>query len=260
MTNVSPNLKTNYTKTAGVAYVLIIVLALLPSAIFDVGSLLKARDAAHNFVGDEGIFKVGIAIELLMFILVMVLSWSLYIVLKPVNKNLALFGLTFRFAEAILGCVVIIFYLAIIMLLSGADYLQVFEAEQLQALARFFLKLSAIGYNVLLVIMGIGGIAYCYLFYISRYIPRFLSGWGVITYSTMVGYGLINIAVHNPPSELAYAMAPGALFEVLIGLWLVFKGLSVNREQAVNQKQPINQEQAVNQKQALNQDQAANIK
>jgi len=30
---------------------------------------------------------------------------------------------------------------------------------------------------------------------------------------------------------LAYAMAPGALFEVTIGLWLAFKGISVKKSQ-----------------------------
>jgi len=224
-------MKNNYTYVAGITYVLIIVLSLIPSAIFDMGSLLKAKNAVDNIIGQEGIFRIGIAIEFSMFILVMVLSWALYIMLKPVNKNLALFGLIFRFSEAVLGCVVIIFYLAILMLLSGADYLQVFQPEQLQALARFFGKLGGAGYYILLITMGIGAIAYCYLFYISRYIPKVLAAWGIITYSTMVAYGFINIIFHNPPSELAYAMAPGALFEVTIGLWLTFKGISANQKQ-----------------------------
>jgi len=234
MTNTSSNMKNNNTYVAGITYVIIIVLALIPSAIFDLGSLLKAKNAADNIVGQEGIFRIGIAIELLMFILVMVLTWALYIILKPVNKNLALFGLIFRFSEAVLGCVVIIFYLTILMLLSGADYLQVFQPEQLQALARFFGKLGGVGYFILLITMGIGGVAYCYLFFISNYIPRILSAWGVITYSTMVVYGFINIILHNPPAELAYAMAPGALFEVTIGLWLAIKGISVNQNQTAD--------------------------
>lgn len=234
MTNASSNVRTNYTSIAGIAYVLIIVLALIPSAIFDMGSLLKAKNAADNIIGQEGIIRIGIAIEFLMFILVMVLSWALYIILKPVNKSIALFGLIFRFSEAVLGCVVIMFYLTILMLLSGAEYLQVFQPEQLQALARFFGKLGGVGYHILLITMGIGGVAYCYLFYISRYIPRALSAWGVITYSTMVVYGFINIILHNPPAELAYAMAPGALFEVTIGLWLAFKGISINQNQTAS--------------------------
>ena len=172
MTKASLNVKNNYTKIAGIAYVLIIVLALIPTSIFDIGSILKAKNAADNIAGQEGIFRIGIAIEFLMFVLVMVLSWALYIILKPVNKNLALFGLIFRFGEAILGCIVIVFYLTILMFLSGADYLQVFEQAQLQALALFFLKLSGVGYDILLFIMGIGGVVYCYLFYISGYIPR----------------------------------------------------------------------------------------
>ncbi len=234
MTNTSSNVKNNYTIIAGITYALIIVLSLIPSAIFDMGSLLKAKNAADNIIGQEGIIRIGIAIEFLMFILVMVLSWALYIILKPVNKSIALFGLLFRFSEAVLGCVVIMFYLAILMLLSGAEYLQAFQPEQLQALARFFGKLGGVGYYLLLITMGIGAIAYCYLFYISRYIPRVLAAWGIFTYATMVAYGFINIIVHNPPSELAYAMAPGALFEITIGLWLAFKGISVKKSQTAS--------------------------
>ena len=229
MTKPSPNVKTNYTTIAGIAYVLIIILSLIPSSIFDLGSILKAEHAAKNIIGYEGVFRIGIAIEFSMFMLVMVLSWALYIILKPVNKNLALLGLIFRFGEAILGCVVIIFYLAILMFLSGAEYLQVFEPAQLQALARFFLKLHGVGFYILLAIMGVGGVVYCYLFYISSYIPRILSVWGIITYLTMVAYGFVNIILQNPPAELMYAMAPGALFEISIGLWLFFKGVSVNQ-------------------------------
>jgi len=231
MTNTSSTIKNKYTMIAGITYVMIIVLSLIPGAIFDLGSILKGKNAVENMVGQEGLFRVGLAIEFLMFILVMVLSWALYIILKPVNKGVALFGLLFRFSEAVLGCVVIMFYLAILMLLSGADYLQSFQPEQLQALARFFGKLGGVGYYILLFTMGVGAIAYCYLFYISRYIPRALAVWGIITYSTMIAYGFINIIVHNPPSELAYAMAPGALFEVTIGLWLTFKGISINKQQ-----------------------------
>ena len=231
MDNSLANVKNNYTKIAGITYVLVIVLALIPTAIFDVSSLLKAKHAADNIVGQESLFRIGIAIEFLMFILVMVLAWALYVILKSVSKKIALLGLIFRFGEALLGCVVIMLYLTILMLLSGAEYLQAFEPAQLQALARFFLKLSGVGYDILLVIMGIGGVAYCYLFYISNYIPRILSAWGIFTYSTMVAYGFINIILHDAPSELAYAMTPGALFELCIGLWLLFKGISVKQNQ-----------------------------
>jgi hypothetical protein len=234
MTNSSINVKNNYTKIAGITYALIIIIATFPPMIFDIGSLLKAENAAVNIVGQEGVFRIAIATEFLMFVLVMVLSWALYVLLKPVNKNIALLGLIFRFGEAILGCVVILFYLTILMLLSGAEYLQVFEPVQLQALSSFFLKLSGIGYNILLFIMGVGGVAYCYLFYTSKYIPRVLSVWGVFTYSTMLAYGFSKIVLHNPPSELVYAMVPGALFELTIGLWLVFKGVSVNQNQTVS--------------------------
>ena len=233
MTNSLINVKNNYTKIAVITYALIIIIATFPPMIFDISSLLKAENAADNILGQEGLFRIAISIEFLMFVLVMVLSWALYVLLKPVNKNLALLGLIFRFGEALLGCVVIMFYLTILIFLSGAEYLQAFEPAQLQALSSFCLKLSGIGYNILLFIMGVGGVAYCYLFYTSNYIPRILSVWGIITYSTMVAYGFLNIVLHNAPSELVYAMVPDALFELTIGLWLVFKGISVNQNHSI---------------------------
>ena len=157
MANSLVNIKNNYTKIAGITYALIIIIATLPSMVFDVGSLLKAENAVDSLVGQESILRVAIAIEFIMFVLVMVLSWSLYVLLKPVNKNLAVLGLIFRFGEALLGCVVIMFILTILLLLSGAEYLQAFEPAQLQTLARFFLNLYGIGYDILLFIMGIGG-------------------------------------------------------------------------------------------------------
>ncbi|QBG36109.1 DUF4386 domain-containing protein [Litorilituus sediminis] len=222
--------KNTYTKIAGLTYAIIIIIATFPPLIFDMGALLKTPNAADNIIGQEGTFRLALTVEFIMFVLVMVLSWALYVLLKPVNKNLALFGLIFRFGEALLGCVVIMLYLGILLLLSSNEYLQAIEPAQLQALAYFFLKLTGIGFYILLLIMGIGGIAFCYLFYVSRYIPKFLSIWGIITYASMVIYGLINIAIHDAAKELAYAMAPGALFELIIGLWLMFKGIS--RKQA----------------------------
>ncbi len=50
----------------------------------------------------------------------------------------------------------------------------------------------------------------------------------------MIIYGFINITLQNAPPELAYAMAPGALFEISIGLWLVFKGIAVNQNQTAS--------------------------
>jgi hypothetical protein len=114
MTNSLINVKNNYTKVAGITYALIIIIAIFPPLIFDISSLLKAENAADYIVGQEGVFRIAIAIEFLMFVLVMVLSWALYVLLKPVNKNIALLGLIFRFGEALLGCVVIMFYFTLL--------------------------------------------------------------------------------------------------------------------------------------------------
>lgn len=218
----------NCVKAAGFFYFIIIPLSLIPSQLVSATSIFKA-DSPFQAMAEYGhLYHIGTAIEFIMYISVMFLSCLLYTVLKPVNKELAQIGFAFRFGEAVLGCVAIIFYILSIMWIDNLAYLQVFTEQQQAAIGLFFLKASAGIYYVLLTIMGIGATIYCYLFYTSKLVPKALAGWGIFTYVTMTVYGVMNIAYADTPSELKYMMAPGALFEMTMGLWLMFKG--VNRE------------------------------
>jgi len=64
-------------------------------------------------------------------------------------------------------------------ILSGADYLHAFEANQLQALARLSVGAHGAAYNVGLVLAGLRSTAFCYLWFESRFIPRALAAWGM---------------------------------------------------------------------------------
>ena len=222
----------NYAKIAGFFYSIIVVLSFIPSQLLDMDVIFSADNALIAMEQHRGTYSIGSAIEFLMFMSVMVLSWALYVLLKPVHKNLATLAFAFRFGEAVLGGMVIVFYIMSMRLLdTNADYLTALAPEQLIALAHFFLKTSTAMYYVILTLMGIGAAIYCYLFYVSNMIPRAFAIWGLVTYLTMIVYGMVNIAYPDAPRELAYAMVPGALFEFLIGLWLFFKGVDMNSTQ-----------------------------
>lgn len=224
----APNDRLNYVKIAGFFYSIIIVLSFVPSQLLSARAIFTGDDAIQTMAENEFLYRIGTTVEFLMFISVMVLSWALYVVLKSVNKNLAQLAFALRFGEALLGCFVIILYVMALYLLDDTEYLKVFSEEQRQALGYFFLKIGHAAYFVLLTVMGIGAAIFCYLFYISRYIPRAFAIWGIITYFTMIFYGLVNLTHPEAPKELMFAMIPGALFEFLVGLWLLFKGINTN--------------------------------
>ena len=116
-----------------------------------------------------------------------------------------------------------------------------FDPGQLNALIQFFLDLEATGINFVLIFMGLGAIIYFYLFLESKLIPSGLAIWGLITYFTMFFLGFVNLLFPNIPETVSmFLFAPGTIFELVIGLWLLIKGVKTeeNKENHYD-KEPV---------------------
>jgi hypothetical protein len=219
-----------YARVAGLAYVIIIILGIVGVGVLVESNIVPGNDAAtvNNIKANELLFRIGIASEIMMFVLVILLSLALYVILKTVNKNLALLALLWRLGEAIIGGGVTVISGLIPLLLLNSD--AVFETEQLHALVGLFLDVRNAGLDVVLIFIGIGGTVFCYLFFKSKYVPRILAAWGMLTYLSMLLLGFLSILLPNLPETIKMAFyAPGGLFEVIFGLWLLVKGVSVEQ-------------------------------
>ena len=98
----------------------------------------NAAETARNIMTHETQFRVAFTCFLTYSTSVIVLLAALYVILKPVNQGLALVGALFRLVFAMLWLLSTLNMLGALRLLSGASYLQVFEADRLQALARLY--------------------------------------------------------------------------------------------------------------------------
>jgi hypothetical protein len=217
-------------RVAGLAYVLIIVLAILKVNFLESNLIVSGNDAAttNNIMANELLFRIGVVSEIIMFLLVVILSLALYVILKTVNKNLALAALLFRFGETIIGAVVTVLSGLIPLLLLNSE--AVFETEQLQALVGLFLNLRIAGLDIVLIFVGLGGTVFCYLFFKSKYVPGILAAWGIFTYLSMLVLALINILLPNRPEIIEIVLfALGTFFELIFGFWLLFKGVNVQQ-------------------------------
>jgi hypothetical protein len=192
--------------------------------------IVSGNDAAtvNNIMANELLFRIGIVGEIMMFVLVVLLSLALYVILKTVNKNLALLALLWRLGEAIIGGgVTVLSGLIPLLLLNGEA---VFETEQLQALVGLFLDVRTAGLDVVLIFIGMGGTVFCYLFFKSKYVPRILAVWGMLTYLSMLILAFVSILLPNLPETIKMAFyVPGGLFEIIFGLWLLIKGVNVEQ-------------------------------
>jgi hypothetical protein len=167
-TNATPR---KATLVAGVTYILIIVLGIFKVDFIE-PAIMAAGDAdlVNKILAHDLIFRIGIACEILMYLLVIVLSHALYIILKSVHRDLALSAFVFRFAEAIIGTITVILSGLIPLLILENQ--SVFDKDQLIALVESFLNLRIAGLNVVLIFVGFGGALFCNLFYKSRMVPR----------------------------------------------------------------------------------------
>jgi len=217
-------------RIAGAAYFIIIASSILFMILGPFKLIVKGNTEATflNISANELLFRGGAIYDLATYAGVVILSVALFVVLKPVNKNLALVAMLWRLGEAVLGCLTAVLgSLTILLLLSGKDYLSAFGAEQRQALVSLLLDVNSAAISIVFVFLSLGSIVYCYLFYRSRYIPRVLAVFGILAFAiTLVG---TFAGILYPNDALMMFGAPAILFEITIGLWLWIKGIKVEQ-------------------------------
>ncbi len=225
-------------KVAGIAGLLAFVLVVFGNYVL-LEPLIVARnatDTAHNILAHQTQFRFALACFITYDIGGIVLLTALYVIFAPVNRDLALAGALFRLVFVMLWLVAPLNSLGALRLLSDASYLQVFEPDRLQALARAQIATSFDDYYVGLPFFGLAATVSAWLWLKSGYIPKGLSIFGVIASAWCVFCAFVYLIFPNFNKIVNdYVFdTPMALFELIVSFWLLFKGL---RPAASNQVQ-----------------------
>jgi hypothetical protein len=225
--------KMNPKKTARIAGFLYLIMA--PFAYFGVlwyTSLIVPGDAAataNNIMASESLFRLSIVSALLVQVGHLWLVLLLYKLLKPVNKNLAVLMVIFMLVGIPITMLNELNRIAALLLSSGADYLTVFTADQLQALVPLFLDLHVYGIEIASIFWGLWLFPMGYLVFKSGYIPRIL---GVLLIIGCFGY-LIDVFTFfifpNFYPTISQITDFTWLGEMLLALWLLIKGVNVEQ-------------------------------
>jgi hypothetical protein len=188
----------------------------------------NAVDTARNILAHETQFRVALTCFIAYNIGVIVLATALYIILAPVNRGLALVGALFRLVFAVLWLIAPLNSLMALRLLGDAPYLKVFEPEPLQALSRTLIAGSFDDYYVGLPFFGLAATVCAWLWLKSKYIPRGLSIFGVIgsAWCVFCAFAYLIFPHFNKIVNDYVFDSPMALFELIVSVWLLFKGLN----------------------------------
>ncbi len=195
-----------------------------------ISSMIVRGDAAATaarILASEPLFRLGFVADLVAGGCYIGVTAILYGLLKPVSRTVSLAAALFSLAGCAVGAANSVNLLAPLVFLGGAPYLAVFGPDQLRALTLTSLRLYEQGHNISIFFFGI----YCALLgrlvFRSTFLPRILGvllaiaglGWLTEAFATFLSPPL---ASHLFP----YILAPGALGEGALTLWLLVVGVN----------------------------------
>jgi hypothetical protein len=224
-----------YARVAGFGLLLMFILAAFAN-FFVLEGLIVPGDAvttANNIIAHEMLFRCGIISFIIVLILDLLVAWALYIVLQPVNKNLALRAAWLRLVYTIIFGIALNHFLSVLQLLSGEKYLSVIGTDQLHAQVMLLINAFSNGWLIGLVFFGLHLFAIGFLIFKSGYIPKMIgilliiSGFGYLIDS--FAYFLLSDYADYKAIFLPIVAVPGVIAELSLTLWLVFKGIKVQQ-------------------------------
>src|SRR6266513_1424278 len=187
----------------------------------------NAAETARNIVAHQTQLRAALTCFLIYGVSVVVLLSALYVILKPVDRLLALIGALFRLVFVLLWLLTTLNLLGALRLVGNAPYLQAFEADRLQVLARLQIAANFDDYYVGLPFFGLAATVCAYLWLRSGYIPKALAAFGLIAsaWCVVCGFVFLIFPHFNEVVNDYWFDSPLAIFELVVSLWLLFKGL-----------------------------------
>jgi hypothetical protein len=217
-------------RAEGMVYLIIIVLGVFVE-LFVRGRIVVGGDAAAtaaNLTAMQSLWRVGIVAELLMVICTVCSALFLYLLLRPVSRQLALLATFFGLVGLTVEAGYSMYLVEALLPLQTASAMKAFTAGQLQAMASLALKAHANGFGIALFLFGPAFLLRGYLVARSGYFPKAV---GLLYQLSGVAY-LANSFVLILAPQLAgraFAVMAGPAFigEMTFCLWLLIKGLNM---------------------------------
>jgi hypothetical protein len=209
--------------TTGVLFIVATVAAVVAAALVPG---LTGTDYLAKLSGNANQVAGGALFYLVAAFASAGIAVSLYPVLKRSNAGLALGSVVFRTIEAVMYIAAVVSLLSLLTLsqqfaTAGAADRAVFQAigDSLRSV-RDHASLAGV------FAFCLGAFMYYYVFFQSRLIPRWLSGWGIAAVILLMTACVLALFSDSPVTGYVYLALPLAVQEMVLAIWLIVKGFS----------------------------------
>ncbi len=178
----------------------------------------------QNIVAHGGMFVAAIFCYLISFIGDVVIAWTLYLLLAPVNRPVSLLTAWFRLIYTAIALVGLLDLVAVYRLLHEPGYSAAFGPGPLNAHVELLLNSFRYDWSIGLVFFGIHlGLLGC-LIYRSGYIPKIL---GIVLVIDGAGWVTDSVKPYLFPDAPLGFLFVTFLGELFLMLWLLIRGWRV---------------------------------
>ena len=195
-----------------------------------------------NISASEPQWIIATLFTLLMGLSLAMVPVLLYPIFKKHNEVLAFGSVLFRGIFEQVGEMLLVISMFLLLTVSeihgktGAA-----DASNFQTLGSMLIAAGHWIQNIMGIVFSVGTLMFFVLFYQTRLIPRWLSGWGIIG---AVLYPIAQIVSMLSPLHLApdvgvgigLLMIPTAIQEMVFGVWMIVKGFNPSAVAALSAK------------------------
>lgn len=226
------NSVTKIARTAGLLYLLYILISIIAN-LFGKFVFVEAPVTIDHMLTHATQFRIGFVINLFSAVLFLLAAWALYMLLKPVNKDLALLFLLFN----VVGFAVWLFsslcLFGSLVILNVTETVKAFQPDQLHALAVFFFNLYKTGVVIAQVPYGVWLFPLGYLVLKSGFLPK-ISGILLIADGVCQFVYVCQRLIFPDLAIIAYpCLVISFIAEISLALWLAI--MAVKPPLSVNQ-------------------------
>ena len=215
--------RTTNARLAGIAYLVYIAVA-FPAMVIsnratagDTIAVRLANMAQHAFD-----VRLAAVLSLVGCFCALVLAVTLYTITRVQDRDLAMLGLTCRVAEGVTGATGLAATLALLSIVTATGASNAPDVPATQTLAAF---LFADTVFIAATFFAVGSTIFSWLLLRGRMVPAWLAGLGVAG-SALAAVAMVLEALHVLSSSIAQlTWAPVAVFEVVVAVWFIVKGV-----------------------------------
>ncbi len=213
-------------RITGGFYLGFILTSVIANSLGHIG-LGTAQQMYQKIVANVWQFRLALVVVLISAFLFLMAAWGLYVLLRPVNRDLALLFLLLNIVGIAIECASMFPLISAVLQGDGASRMQAYSAAQLEGLAYLSINVYKTGFVTAQLFFSAWLFPLGYLVYNSKSLPRFLGvllildGIGNLSWFIQALLIPAHPAIHYP------GVVVSAIAEVGLAVWLLVKGVKV---------------------------------